>query len=386
MTGTASAAPASNPNALTPQNIMTNAALNSVARNELLASALRQSLALSPDVGGVGGQTFRHKLENLGILTAVDVLVSMTVTNNAASGGAALAPTPGFPYNLIKKFALRDYANLERIQASGLQIFLRNAIHNARVPYTANTYAEGNPATPFAYPSSSADGAIPAASSATIEFYIRVPISVGMMNTVGALLMQANTGQVFFETTFASNSAAGGFDQPFVGDYSISNIECTLVQQYLQPQGPSPVLPYQDLSTVYELNGLQQDNTNLAVGLPKFINFPDARIVHGMYLLFANGAWNYGTDLTSLKVRMSGNTYVDNDPPQLWIMRLREMLGGDIMPGFYYYSSARKPIVTNLLGQVQLELIPSSLGANPYTLTMSESTYAVNTPLPGIGG
>lgn len=382
---------ASNP--LSPQNIMANPAANAQARHILLfgdgasnPGALRQTLALNANTGYVGGQKISQKLENLGILTSIGMLVSMTVTNNAASGGAALVPSLGFPYNLIKRFTLRDYANLTRLQFSGLQLWLRNSIHRGRTAYGAVSLAEGEAGSNFSYPTSQSSGAIAAASSGTVQFFMRVPVSVGDMNTVGAMLMQAITGQVFAEAEIAPNSASGGFDQPFTGNYSISNVSVQFVQSYLQPQGANPILPYQDLSTVYELNGNQPDSSNLAVGLPKFINFPDARIVHGMYLLFANGGYNYGTDLTSLKIRVSGNTYIRTDPPTEWIMNLRDDLGADLMPGFYFFSSSRVPVVTNLLGQVQFELVPSSVQAGAYTDIMSESTYMVNTPLPGLGG
>lgn len=378
---------------LTPANIMANSALNAQARSILLfgdgasnPGALRQTLALNPNTGYVGGNKISQKLENLGILTSLGMLVSMTVTNNAASGGAALVPSIGFPYNLIDTFTLRDYANLTRLQMTGLQLWLRNSIHRGKTAYGAVSLAEGAAGTNFAYPTSDTQGAIAAASSATVQFFMRIPVSVGDMNTVGAMLMQAITGQVFAEATIAADSTTGGFDSPFTGNYSITDVSVQFVQSYLQPQGPNPILPYQDLSTVYELNGKQPDTTNLAVNLPKYINFPDARIVHGMYLIFANGGYNYGSDLASLKIRVSGNTYIRTDPPTEWIMNLREDLGADLMPGFYFFSSSRVPVITNLLGQVQFELTPSLVNAGAYTNIMSESTYMVNTPLPGLGG
>lgn len=388
---TAAAAPSGN--TMTPQNIMANPALNAQARNILLygdgganPGALRQTLALNANTGYVGGNKISQKLENLGILTSLGLLVSMTVTNNAASGGAALVPSVGFPYNLISRYTLRDYANLTRVQASGLQLWLRNSIHRGRTAYGSDTLDEGKVSSTFAYPTSLAQGAIAAASSATVQFYMKLPVSVGDMNTVGAMLMQAITGQVFAELEIAANDATGGFDKPFTGNYSITNVSAQFIQSYLQPQGPNPILPYRDLSTVYELNGNQPDTTGMAVGLPKFLNFPDARIVHGMYLIFANGGYNYGSDLTSLKVRASGNTYLRTEPPIEWIMELRDMIGRDLMPGFYFFSSSRVPVITNLLGQVQIELVPSTVNTGAYTDIMSESTYQVNTPLPGLGG
>ncbi len=370
------------------QQALTNPSLNAALRQQLFATALRETLALTPATGYTGGQKISTLLQNVGILTAIDVLVSMTVTNNAASGGAALVPSVAFPYNLLHQIELRDYANTMHVQCSGVQLMQRNAVHNGRVPYAAAQHSEGEMSGgAFAYPTSAANGAIAADSSGTIQFYVRVPVSISQNTTVGAMLMQAITGQSYLNITLAPNSTTGGYDQPFTGNYSITNASVQLVQSYLQPQGSNLLsLPGADLQTIYELNGAQVTSDNLSVGMPKFLDFPNARTVHGMYMTFYNGALNYGTDLQELSIRASGNTKLDNNPPLLWIMRQREMLGADLMPGFYYYSTARVPVMTNYLGQVQMEMKPASLGTNPYVALMSENTYTSNTPLPGIGG
>lgn len=382
----AAAAPTST-QSLTQQSL-TNPAINAALRQQILSTALRESLLLSAKTGYNGGQKISQLLENVGILTSLDVLFSMTVTNNDASGGAALAPSVGFPYNLINHIELRDYSNTVRTQCSGVQLMQRNAVHNGRIPYAANSHAFGDitgSVGQFAYPTTETVGAIPAASSATVQFYMRVPVAISQNTTLAAMLMQAITGQVYLSATLAANSTTGAYDQPFTGDFSITNASMQVVQSYLQQQGAAQELPAADLQTIYELNGAQVTSDNLAVGQPKFIDFPNARIVHGMYATFYNGALNYGTDLTELSIRASGNTKLITDPPILWIMRQREMLGADLMPGFYYYSTARVPVLTNFLGQVQIEMKPSSLGTNPYVAVMSENTYTANTPLPGIG-
>ena len=367
------------------QQALTNPAANAQARAMLMQSALRETLALSPKTGYSGGQTVRQLLENVGIITSLDVIVSMTVTNNSTT--AALVPSIMFPYNLIDKITLVDYNQTTRIQVSGVQLIQRNAIHRLRIPYAAVSHSQGETSGgSYAYPTSTTAGAIAASSSGTVEFLVRVPVSIGEQNTIGAMLMQAITGQVYCNVSIAPNSTTGGYDQPFTGNYSITNAQVQMVQNYLQPQGAQPALPSADLSTIYELNGAQQTSSDLAVGQKKFVNFPDARIVHGLYVTFYNGALNYGSDLQSLEVVASGNTNLITDPPLLWFMRLREHLGADLMPGFYWYNTSRVPVLTNYLGQVQMVFKPSSLGSNPYLAVMSENTYMSGTPLPGIGG
>ena len=367
------------------QQALTNPAANAQARAMLMQSALRETLALSPKTGYNGGQTIRQLLENVGIITSLDLLVSMTVTNNSTT--AALVPSIMFPYNLIEKISLVDYNQTTRIQCSGVQLMQRNAIHRLRVPYASASHSEGETSGgAYAYPTSVSAGSIAASSSGTVQFLMRLPVSIEEQNTIGAMLMQAITGQVYCNVTIASNSTTGGYDQPFTGNFTISNVSVQMVQNYLQPQGPAPALPSSDLSTIYELNGAQQTSSDLAVGQKKFINFPDARIVHGLYCTFYNGALNYGNDLQSLDVVASGNTNLITDPPLLWIMRLREHLGADLMPGFYWYNTSRVPVLTNYLGQVQMVFKPASLGSNPYIAVMSENTYMSGMPLPGIGG
>ncbi len=369
---------------------LTNPTINAQLRASVMQSALRQYKMLSPATGYSAGQTARIRLQNVGILNSLEVLVSMTVTNNAASGGAALVPSVGFPYNLLRKVTTRDFAGKERVDLSGFNLYLRNAIHNGRAPYAVETLSEGGfTVTPQAYPTSSATGAIAAASSATIQFYVKIPVSISDGTTLGALLMQALTGEAFVEFQVAENHSTGGYDHPFTGDFSITNASFTVCQNYLQPQvnpttGVNPLtqLPGADLSTVYELKELST-NSDLAVGQSKYINFPNARIVHSVTSTFFNGALNYGTDLQSVKIIASGNTYLDERLPQLWIEKLRDRVAQDF-PAVYWSDHSRLPISTDLYGQVQQEFVPASLGSNPYIRTMFESTYMVNTPLPGL--
>jgi hypothetical protein len=205
------------------------------------------------------------------------------------------------------------------------------------------------------------------------------------LTTMGSLLMQGNGAQAYCSVTLAGNNSTGGYDHPFTGDYTLTNGTVQIVQRYLQPQNAAAPLPAMDLSTVYELSGNQPTSDNIAVGAPKFIDIPNARTVHGVYLAFANGAYNYGSDLTSLKVRASGNTYLNTDPLDVWLMDQRNLLGSDFLPGRYFSDYSRTPITTNYVGQFQIELIPSSVGSNPSVNPMFESTYMVGTQLPGMG-
>ncbi len=366
---------------------LTNPAQNIANRQGLFASALSMSLALSPATNVNGGSTVRQLLENVGILQALDVLVSMTVTNNAASGGSALVPSAAFPYNLVDKLVFTDYNRTDRLNLTGTELWMRNCFRGLKVTYGANQFAQGAPNDNggFAYPTNATIGAIAAGDSATIEMMFSLPISMSKLTTMGALLMQGNGAQAYCNVTLAGNHATGGYDHPFTGDYSITDGSVQVVQRYLQPQDASAPLPAMDLSTVYELAGNQPTSDNIAVGAPKFINIPNARTVHGVYLTFANGAYNYGSDLSSLKIRASGNTYLNTDPLNVWLMNQRAILGADFLPGRYFADYSRTPITTNYVGQFQMELIPSSVGSNPSVNPMFESTYMVGTQLPGMG-
>ena len=363
---------------------LTNPAQNAANRAGLFATAFSMSLALSPATNVNGGSTVRQLLENVGILQSIDVLVSMTVTNK---GSTALVPSAAFPYNLVDKIVFTDYNRTDRIALTGTELWMRNCFRGARIHDAADTYSEGAPngGVGFAYPTSAATGAIAAGDSATVEMMFKIPVSMSHLTTMGALLMQGNGAQAYCNVTLAANHPTGGYDMPFTGDYTITNGTVQIVQQYLQPQNAAAPLPAMDLSTVYELSGNQPTSDNIAVGAPKFINIPNARTVHGVYVTFANGAYNFGSDLSSLKIRASGNTYLNTNPVNVWLMKQRNLLGGDFLPGRYFADYARTPITTNYVGQFQLELIPSSVGANPSVNPLFESTYMVGTQLPGMG-
>jgi P3 major capsid protein. len=362
---------------------LTNPAQNAANRAGLFASAFSMSLALSPNTGVAAGATVRQLLENVGILQSIDVLVSMTVTNN---GTSALVPSVAFPYNLVDRITFTDYNRTERVNLTGTELWMRNCFRGARIHNAADEYQQGGPNdTGYAYPTSATTGAIAAGDSATVEMLFKVPVSMSHLTTMGALLMQGNGAQAYANVTLANSHATGGYDLPFTGDYTITAGSVQIVQRYLQPQNAAQPYPAMDLSTVYELAGNQPTSDNIAVGAPKFINIPNARTVHGVYLTFANGAYNYGSDLTSLRIRASGNTYLNTDPLPVWLMHQRNLLGGDFLPGRYFADYSRTPITTNYVGQFQVELVPSSVGTNPSVNPMFESTYMVGTQLPGMG-
>jgi len=379
---------ASNP--MSPQNILTNPQANAMARAVFLQSAIAQSFPQQPVnglAGTAGNNVARIRLENYGVLYAIDALVTLTLTNSGAAVFGAVSP--GFPYTLLDEVSFTPYnSQTSRIFCSGLELMQRNAVHKARIPYSDASFAYGDTSGgAMDYPTTpAAAAALAAGASMTVAFAVRIPIAVGALNTVGALFMQGISGDSYVEAKLALNNAVGSALLPITGDYAITNASVQFIQQYYQAQGPSPLLPLMDFSTVYELAGKKVSTSNFAANQDKFIDMPNSRIVHGTYIRFYNGAYTYGTDLNKLEIRSSGNTTIDNNPPLLWILRQREMLGADLLPGWYYYSSARVPIETNLLGQFQVVLNPNVVNAGIQTSTMFESTYMVNQPLPGIGG
>jgi hypothetical protein len=336
------------------------------------------------------GSTAQIRLRNVGVITGLEVRVTATVTIATDSP----TPSPMAPYNLISQVITSDYNTTQRIFASGGMMYFLNSMRHG-TPYMSA--AQGNQQAYAAGPVQGVDTdqvLVPTATGTdTMSFNLDVPFAVDPGNDLtGAVLAQTVVGEMFLKLQFANAAVGDAWQSPYTalngGTTSITNIMVEVWQRYIQPQNST--LPLYDLNTVYEFAGLYQTSNNIATNGQTFVDYPNVRSVTGAYFSFVDNAALAvnGTDINTLTLVANGNTRMREQDPLLVRKHMRMVLGGDLPASLYYIPSRRNPIQTWIYSQVQELFNWATVTGTPapYLNYAFESTYPLNTPLPGIAG
>src|SRR4051812_11399791 len=121
---------------------------NAAMRAALLATAPRMRKNLGSS-GSTTGQNTRVKLFNVGVITKLQLYVTCAVT----IGTAIAVPSAKAPYNLISRVRVTDFDGTDRINFSGLQLFILNCVRTRSVfglHNSTNTAVFTNPSVPTA--------------------------------------------------------------------------------------------------------------------------------------------------------------------------------------------------------------------------------------------
>lgn len=351
------------------------------------ATLLGTAVPMIANLGTFGpyqpGQVANIRLRNVGIMTRLKVRATASVTIATAN----VTASPFGPYGLVSKVDLLDYNTTERVIAPGPMLYFLNSMRHGR-PWMPT--GQGNIDT--------LQTQLPTVVGAgqTIEFNFDVPLAYDPSNDLtGAILAQTIVGEQFLRLTVNPNAIGDPFC-PYLntggaGTAAISNVNFQVWQEYLQPQGPN--IPRIDLNTVYEFTAMFTSSDNIVVGGTKFIDYPNVRNVKGAYFTYINDNAGTGhptvtvngTDINSVTLIANGNTNMRELDPLMLRRDMRIMLGGDLPAAMYYMGHRRHPIYTWIYSQVQLALNFANATANPYVAYGFESTYPLNTPLPGVG-
>jgi len=342
--------------------------------------------------GTLAGTT-RMKLFNVGILTKLQIFVSIALT----IGTAVAVPSTKAPWNAISRVRLTDYDGTDRINFSGFQMFMLLCVRN-RSNWGFNNSAAAtavfaNPVVPTAV------------GNGTLSFFLDIPLAWDIDNPIvqlqdlrGSILAQTAVGEMYLSidwtTSYYTNGNvdslySGGGTTTVVAN-GANEISCTLWQEYLLPQavggqGQIP-LPQIDLMTVYELNGNLKSSDNLAVNTQKLISYPNVRSVVGIYMNYVQATTQTQGKINGFQLIANGNNIlIDNtELSQLFYQRTYMNEDTDTVPGAYFRTHRDKPIETALFGNVQMGVTPNTVGATPYIEIGFESFYTKGQALPGL--
>ena len=368
---------------------------NAIARNVLLKTAPYMRKYLGAFTGALAGNT-RIKLFNVGLLTSIDLRVTMNYTIATAIGTLSGKG----PHAAIQRIKLVDFDGSDRINISGFHLFLRNAVRNRDGGFGLNMLGTGNVIT---------DPNVPTAIAAnTGSFQLTVPVCANYdeKDLRGMMLMQTAVGEVYLSIDWASSLYTNSnddfvFNGGATSAFSATSFTVEAWQNYHLPQAQSGgvQLPQQDLLTVYELAGMVRSTTDFAANTEKLVNLPNVREVLGGYHTYLHNSIfpSSANDCNRFRLIANGNNVMQDHSDNSLYWTNRKAFNGDISPypsgtlsaaprGVYLFDFKRQPIRTWLYGNVQQGFTPQTAPSGTTSLESTfESVYGKGTVLPGLG-
>lgn len=351
----------------------TSAQRNAQARGIILMNGVDRLQQVYSSAINPANQTILNiNPQNVGLIRGFLVKVSGTIANtNSGASGVALTRTPFGASNLLRNVAFTDVNNQVRHQTQGWHLSM---INSAKQPMViGGAYA---PNIPVGYGNNydvqTAAASLAAAGTTPVQFYYYVPLSyskvdlrgamwAGVVNAVAQLQLEINPTPVV-----ASGDAGLAVYSGNTGGWS-GNVTVTIWQDYIDQipmdQNGQPVLPQDDISTLYQLNNTTLSalvvNQDFGVPFANFRNFLSTTLVYDN-----GGTFNAGTDINYFALQTANSSNIWKYGPEEASFLARSTFMADPPIGSYYFDHRNKPISTQQFGNTQITVNPSTVNAS----------------------
>lgn len=343
----------------------------------------------------------------VGLIKRFYIVLSGTINN---TGSTTITLTPWGLSNLISNIIYTDPQNNQRHNTLGLHLSLisvakRNRPFATSLPVNTTFTTGGaiNIASMFNTPTASwpvfqAPLTIAAGDPGNFRAVFELPLAYSDSDLRGAVYSNLVNATQNIQITFNQQAVTANPADPTYAVYSgatgsagnISSVTCTAYQEYLYnlpvAQDGTPILPGQDLSTVYQLKNTNQigitANQNFNVSYANFNSFVSTATIFNS--TGTNAGLLTGGDVNYWQLTAANLTAIWKKEPLLVAQESRERTLMDMPPGSYYFDSRLAPVLTNQFGNVQLTLNPLNGGANATLQTLWEYFASLSTA--GSGG
>jgi hypothetical protein len=340
-------------------------AMNLAQRQAFIANSkqIRKTLAT---VSVVPGQSnYAIPLNNQGALIAVDLLVTLNLTNDSST--AAADPQVGAPYSFFSNINFVDQGNVTRHNLSGRFLYDYMALRSMRAaPYgSAVSLAEGGAEIPpISYPGVPS---LAASGTGTVTFMLHVPIAKGWNNTAGMIELQTgNQNQPANLNLTLTNKLNGTPDSPYSQKVTITGGTIVPQQLYYQPL-TGTVAPQIDTSVQWALTQSQPDTTNVLTGVQKQVDFQTQFLTSCVGIRYFNGdGYDVDTSISSVLLQANGGTFnMDDSTPLARFLRYRNSPGFDCAPGLFWFDFQNSPLITQAVGvfSATFDIVTANTGA-----------------------
>lgn len=315
-------------------------------------------------------------IRNAGLLLGFIVEISGNVTNSAT---AQANRTPMGNANMIKEFRFEDLSNYTRIQCPGWYIALLNSLRQG-FGY-AGSYANNIPmgyGDNYDVYDGAASIAVSTAQDLKMQYY--VPVSYSSTDLRGAIYLGTVSATSNLQITVSQNpfSIAGNPIDYVYNDSDgawTGNVTVTVYQVYLDQipmMNGQPILPIQDLNTIYDLKQTTFTGVTAAQDFP--MAYSNYRSFLSTIAVYDNGGnYNPGTDVNYFALRSANTTNIFKKTPSVAALQARQAIMTDMPDGTYLFESRDIPINTINYGNMELNLNASSANAGARVLVGFEA-------------
>lgn len=330
------------------------------------------------------GTVLTAQLRNVGYLKRLVIKITGTVTAGATSTQTL---TKLGLANLLSNVTFTDLANNQRINTTGWHLVAvasakRRAIWGAA--YTSDT--------PFGYGNNfgviKAGASITATNNAPFVFFVEVPFVRNDHDLRGVILGAVATATMQVQCTLNPNMFVQSTADPTLAMYqsagsdlaTLSAVTWQIYQNYLD-QYPrmangTPILPALDMGTAYVLTNTasgsvvaNQDNTFPFVNQRQFLS---------TVAIYDNaGVLNIGSDISQWKLTSANYTNILLTDPVMQALMGRVRIRDDFPSGMYYFDFNDRPIDTTVFGNMNLILVPSSVGGSTAVVLLGWEAYGI---------
>jgi len=317
------------------------------------------------------GSVVTTPLRNVGLHKRYLIRVTGTVT--APAGQAQTLGPLGLPA-LISNVTFTDLSNYQRINTPGWHLHWLSSAKRRRVfgaAYTTDTPCQmgDNFTTVMQAPAT-----IGAGASGNFQFQLEVPVAYDDKDLTGAIFCDVVQASLQLAFTFNPQMfAVAGADPTFALYQSagataatLSNVVVSVYINYLD-QGPRgqnnvPILPPLDTSSGYLLNNSVSPGAPV-VNADNTFAFTNSRRFLSVFFTYDNaGTLNVGSDITRVRLQSANLTNITDEDPFIVAFKGRNIIGADLPKGTYYQDYRHRPVDTTQNGNMQLDIVPSSVG------------------------
>jgi len=305
---------------------------------------------------------------------------TVEITASISAGASAAINATNFNVaNLLSEVVFYDLQNYTRIQTPGWHLAFLSSVKES-LPFGSavttdlpikygnnlNVAASGAGGIGSGNGICFAPSSIAATSVGVVKMTYEIPLAysdrdlrgavyLGVVNSTGLLKLTVNSNPVVASTADATNAV---YQSAGATTGAITSLSYTVYQHWWDqlPQGRSgPILPAQDLSTVYELKNTTL--TGMAANQDFPIPYANFRDFLSTFLIWDNnGTVAAGTDINYFALQSANFTNVWKIDPFLAALFTRKLIKSDFPTPAWYFSHRNKPLSTIQYGNLELIL------------------------------
>ena len=368
---------------------------NLAARNVVTANSVRMKQQIfSQTVDPLAQNVLNVAPRNVGIILGFIVEVTGGIDNDS---GVTITRTGFGNANMVKSFQFQDLNNYTRIQVPGWYLAILNSAR-ARMGY-GGVYANNIPmGYGNNYPVYEGASSLATTIDTTLRMMYYVPLAYSPSDLRGAIYAATVSATMNLQITLNQLPVVASTVDPlnaiYVGTSPDTNINLavwsdtvnvTVYQVYLDQipryssgqSAGAPILPLQDLNTVYDLK--QTTFPGITTGQDFPMAYSNFRSFLSTFVVYDNaGVYNPGSDINYFALASANFTNIFRLTPEVVALEQRSVFLTDTPLGTYWFESREIPINTINYGNMELNINASGASSGAQVLVGYESFGLVN--------